>query len=134
MASGGRGACWIVITNNEKYAFVTNSLSTFPPGDGEGRQSSRYAVGRDGSLKLLGQTDVSPSTSTPGAAFPTDETLSSDSRYLYVVSPTLAGCRRRTTATRATSTSTRVGHDGSLTHIQTTPATLPAGASGLAAS
>ncbi len=105
MASGGRGACWIVITGNHKYAFVTNSLSTFPPGDGKGG-IARYAVATDGTLTLLGQTDVTPS-SPPGAAFPTDLTLSPDSRYLYVLvadAGHAAGAEQ--TTTRATSTST----------------------------
>ena len=88
VASGGRGACWIVITGDGRYAFVTNSLSTFPPGDGRGGVS-RYAIGRDGRLTLLGKTDVTNDPVTPGTTFPTDEVLSSDSRYLYVVSPTL---------------------------------------------
>ena len=132
VASGGRGACWIVITNNKKFAFVTNSLSTFPPGDGKGG-IARYAVGHDGSLTLLGQTDVSPST-PPGAAFPTDLTLSPDSRYLYVVSPTLDMLPAPNNNDTSHIDVYRVGHDGSLTHIQTTPATLPAGASGMAAS
>jgi len=68
VASGGRGACWIVITGNRRYAFVTNSLSTFPPGDGKGGVA-RYAVASDGTMTLLGQTNVTPS-SPPGAAFP----------------------------------------------------------------
>lgn len=132
VASGGRGACWIVITNNHKYAFVTNSLSTFPPGDGKGG-IARYAVGRDGSLTLLGQTDVSPSA-PPGAAFPTDLALSSDSRYLYVLSPTLDMQPAPNNNDTSHIDVYRVGGDGSLTHIQTTPATLPAGASGMATS
>ena len=54
------------------YAFVTNSLSTFPPGDGRGGMS-RYAIGHDGRLTLLGQTDVTNDPVTPGTTFPTDE-------------------------------------------------------------
>jgi 6-phosphogluconolactonase len=130
VASGGRGACWIVITGNHKYAFVTNSLSTFPPGDGKGG-IARYAVAPNGTLTLLGQTDVTPST-PPGAAFPTDLTLSQDGRYLYVLVPTL----NMPSPPNDTSHIDvyRVGRDGSLTWIQATPATLPAGASGMAAS
>ena len=132
VASGGRGACWIVITGNHKYAFVTNSLSTFPPGTGTGGVA-RYAVARDGSLTLLGNTDVTPS-SPAGAAFPTDLTLSSDSRYLYVVSPTLGMLPAPNDNNTSHIDVYRVGRDGSLTWIQATPDTLPAGASGMAAS
>jgi 6-phosphogluconolactonase (cycloisomerase 2 family) len=132
VASGGRGACWIVITGNHKYAYVTNSLSTFPPGDGKGG-IARYAVAPNGTLTLLGQTDVTPST-PPGAAFPTDLTLSVDSQYLYVLSPTLDMLPAPNNNDTSHIDVYRVGRDGSLTWIQATPATLPAGASGMAAS
>ncbi len=132
VASGGRGACWIVITGNHKYAFVTNSLSTFPPGTGTGGVA-RYAVAPNGTLALIGQTDVTPSTPA-GASFPTDLTLSSDSRYLYVLSPTLDMLPAPNDNNTSHIDVYRVGRDGSLTHIQATPATLPAGASGMAAS
>ena len=60
--------------------------------------------------------------------------MSGDSRNLYVLSPTLG--MLPATASKDTSHIDvyRVGRDGSLTWIQTTPATLPAGASGMAAS
>ncbi len=133
VASGGRGACWIVITGDGRYAFVTNSLSTFPPGDGRGGLS-RYAIGRDGRLTLLGQTDVTNDPVTPGTTFPTDEVLSSDSRYLYVVSPTLGMAPAPANPSTSHIDVYRVGPGGSLTHIQTTPATLADGVSGLASS
>ena len=132
VASGGRGACWIVITGNHKYAFVTNSLSTFPPGTGTGGVS-RYTVAPNGTLTLIGQTDVTPSTPA-GAAFPTDLTLSKDSRYLYVLSPTLDMLPAPNDNNTSHIDVYRVGRDGSLTHIQAAPTTLPAGASGMAAS
>lgn len=133
VASGGRGACWIVITGNHKYAFVTNSLSTFPPGDGKGGVA-RYAVGRDGTLTLLTKNaDVTGSTPA-GAAFPTDLTLSTDSRYLYVLVPTLDMLPAPNDNNTSHIDVYRVGRDGSLTWIQATPAALPAGASGMAAS
>jgi hypothetical protein len=131
VASGGRGACWVVLTNDGRYAYVTNSLSTFPPGNGVGGVS-RYAVSRNGTLTLLGQTDVTNDPATPGTTFPTDEVLSGDSRYLYVLSPTL-GMGPPNNATSHIDVY-RVGSGGSLTHIQTTPATLAVGVSGLASS
>jgi 6-phosphogluconolactonase (cycloisomerase 2 family) len=131
VASGGRGACWVVLTNDGRYAYVTNSLSTFPPGNGVGGVS-RYAVSRNGTLTLLGQTDVTNDPVTPGTTFPTDEVLSGDSRYLYVVSPTLGmGPANNNTSHIDVY---RVGRNGSLTNIQATPATLPVGVSGLASS
>jgi len=133
VASGGRGACWIVITGDGRYAFVTNSLSTFPPGDGRGGLA-RYSISRNGSLTLLGNTDVTNDPVTPGVTFPTDEVLSSDSRYLYVVSPTLGMAPPPANPSTSHIDVYRVGPGGSLTHIQATPANLPDGVSGMAAS
>ena len=133
VASGARGACWVVITGDGRYAFVTNSLSTFPPGDGRGGLS-RYAIGRDGSLTLLGKTDVTNDPVTPGTTFPTDEVLSSDSRYLYVVAPSLGMAPAPANPSTSHIDVYRVGPGGSLTHVQTTPANLPDGVSGMAAS
>jgi 6-phosphogluconolactonase len=85
--SGGRAACWLVVTKDNKYAFVTNTLSTTPTlgppaGIGSGGGAlSRYLIAPNGTLTLLGQTNTGPGT-------PTDMALSSDSRYLYVTNPT----------------------------------------------
>lgn len=129
--SGGRGACWIAITNDGRYAFVTNSLSTFPPGNGQGGVA-RYAIGHNGRLTLLGTTDVT--NEMPGVTFPTDMTLSPDSRYLYVVVPTLDMVAPPGNNNTSHIEVYRVGPGGSLTDIQATPATLASGVSGIAAS
>src|SRR5262249_27103401 len=62
--SGGRGACWLVLSNDGKFAFVTNTLSTDPSlgpprgiGTGAGGLTT-YRVGSNGSLTKLGQTDL----------------------------------------------------------------------------
>ena len=70
-----------MISNDQKYAFVTNSLSTFPPGTGQGALTS-YRIGHDGTLTKVGQFDT-------GAGFPVDVDLSKDGKYLYVLVSTL---------------------------------------------
>jgi 6-phosphogluconolactonase len=119
--SGGRAACWLVVTKDNKFAFVTNTLSSGPPpniGTGTGGLS-RYSVGADGKLTLLGQTDTGP-------GFPGDEALSKDSKFLYVLLPFVMGGPSHIDVYK-------VGSGGSLTHIQATPNTLPNGVSGIAA-
>ena len=79
--SQGRGACWVVLSKNGRYAFVTNTLSDTIPDLFTGIGGvTRYAVARDGTLSYLGQVDTSP-----GA--PGDEAVSPDGRFLYVLVP-----------------------------------------------
>jgi 6-phosphogluconolactonase len=84
--SGGRGACWLVLSGDGKFAFVTNTLSTAPilgPPNGIGTGAgglTTYRVGTGGTLTRLGQTDLGPGS-------PTDEAVSSDGKFLYVSDP-----------------------------------------------
>jgi 6-phosphogluconolactonase (cycloisomerase 2 family) len=124
--SGGRGACWLVLSKDGKFAFVTNTLSTAPilgPPNGIGTGAgglTTYRVGSGGTLTRLGQTDLGPGS-------PTDEAVSSDGKFLYVndpnVPPPPATSHIDVFAIKA---------DGSLTPI-TQGATLPVLVSGLAA-
>lgn len=121
VASGGRATCWIAVTNDSRYAFVTNTLSDTVPDIATGKGAiSRFSVAGDGMLTLLGQTDTGP-------GFPSDMALSSDSQYLYVLNPTLTG--DDTSHVDVFS----VGSDGTLTHVQSTTHDLPRGISGAAA-
>jgi 6-phosphogluconolactonase len=124
--SGGRGACWLVLSKDGKFAFVTNTLSTDPSlgpphgiGTGAGGLTT-YRVGSDGSLTKLGQTDLGPGS-------PTDEAISSDGKFLYVSDPNVP-------PPPATSHIDvfKINGDGSLTAV-TQGATLPVLISGLAA-
>lgn len=125
VASGGRGACWLVLSQDGKFAFVTNTLSTAPifgPPNGIGTGVgglTTYRVGSSGTLTRLGQTDL-------GAGSPTDEEVSSDGRFLYVSVPNVP-------PPPATSHIDvfAINGDGSLTPI-TQGATLPELISGLA--
>lgn len=107
---GQRAACWVVITNNQRYAFITNTLS---------QSVSGFRISRGGDLTLLGHTATGP-------GFASDEALSRDSRYLYVLLPSIMGGTSHIDYYR-------VRRGGGLTQIGSTPSDLPVGVSGLAA-
>jgi 6-phosphogluconolactonase len=117
-SSGGGAPCWVAITADNRFAYVTNTGT---------KSVSRFALGTDGSLRLLGVTPID--NPAPGPAnLPTDEVISRDGRFLYVLLPgVLGGDVGRIDAFR-------IGLTGGLTHFASTPATLPAGISGLAGS
>ncbi len=104
--------CWIVVTDDGKFAYVTNVTS----GD-----ISSYRVEPDGTLILL--QSIAADT---GGLFPIDEALSGNSKYLY--QRTL----RAPTGAPGTIRAYRVEKDGMLTFLQSTEG-LPPGAIGLAA-
>jgi 6-phosphogluconolactonase (cycloisomerase 2 family) len=86
VVSGGRGACWLVLSRDGKLAFVTNTLSTTPTlgppagiGSGGGGLTT-YSVASNGTLTRVGQSDLGPGS-------PTDEAVSSDGKFLYVADP-----------------------------------------------
>jgi 6-phosphogluconolactonase len=128
-ASGGRAACWVVLTNNNKFAFVTNTLSATaanpapgaPIGTGQSGLA-RYSVASNGALTFLGNVNTGPGT-------PTDIGLSPDGKYLYMANPT-EGLFPFGSHVEAY----KVGPGGSLTLIGVTPMTLAPGLSGLAVS
>src|SRR5215469_9509247 len=103
---GGKANCWVVVTKNGRYAYVSNT--------GSGNISS-YTIARDGSVSLL-------ETAAAGSLIaPIDTALSENGHFLFVregASGTLAGFR--------------VESDASLSPIGTVGG-LPAGAQGLAA-
>jgi 6-phosphogluconolactonase len=122
--SGGRAACWLVVSKDGRYAFVTNTLASpagSPAGIGSGQGAvSTYAISRHGVLTLLSQTNVSP------GGFPGDEALSSDGKFLYVLDPAII------IPGPSHIDAYRIGSGGSLTHIQSVAdAILPNSVSGL---
>jgi 6-phosphogluconolactonase (cycloisomerase 2 family) len=118
-SSNARAACWVVISKDKKFAFVVNTLSGSVPETGSGKGSiARYSIGSDGKLTLLGNTDT-----TPGG-FPGDEALSSDGKYLYVLTPFVMGKNQSHLDVFSVS-------GGNLTHIQATPSNLAVGQSGV---
>ena len=106
VATTETAACWVVVTNNGKYAYTSNTASG---------SISGLAVSNDGSLSLLDSNGV---TGVTGGA-PTDMSLSSNSKFLYA---------RVGAALHAF----RINNDGSLADLGST--TTQAGIVGLAAS
>jgi 6-phosphogluconolactonase (cycloisomerase 2 family) len=108
LRDGQKANCWVVVTENQRFAFTTNTAS--------GNISS-YQVARDGSLTLLNAVAASTGTGTA----PIDMALSDDSHFLYVRE-----------ATHGLVDGFRVERDGSLTPVSSAPG-VPAGAQGVAA-
>jgi 6-phosphogluconolactonase len=102
-------SCWVVITNNGKLAFVSNTAS--------GTISSYFINPGNGSLALLNPA----AASTGAASAPIDMALSVNSRILFVL---LAGTQQVAAF--------RIGGNGSLTLVDTAGG-LPMGAQGIAA-
>lgn len=101
-------ACWVVVANNNKYCYTTNT--------GSGNISG-YTINASGALTLLNADGI---TATTGAG-PIDFNLSGNGRYLY----TLNGAGHSISIHR-------VNNNGSLTALGTLTG-LPVGAVGLAA-
>lgn len=122
-ASSARAACWVVISKGGGFAFVVNTLSDAVPDTGSGKGSiSRYSIGPDGKLTLQ-----SPNASTTPAGFPGDEGLSSDGKFLYVLTPFVMGQNKSHIDAFSVS-----GGNLSNPPIQSTPSNLPNGVSGIA--
>jgi 6-phosphogluconolactonase len=102
-------SCWVQITNNGKFAFISNT--------GSGTISSYRVNPSDGSLTLLNAT----AADTGMGSAPIDMALSNNSRILFVL---LGGSQ--------SVASFRVWKNGNLTPIDTA-AGLPVGAQGIAA-
>ncbi|HET6871341.1 MAG TPA: beta-propeller fold lactonase family protein [Solirubrobacteraceae bacterium] len=115
-SSGGRAACWLIITKDGKTAVTTNTLSSGTPPTG-GPTSGAGAVATlsvspNGHLHVLKQANTSP-------GFPGDEAFSHDDKYLYVIDPSIivpGGSHIEVY---------KLGKGGSLTRIQTLPSTSP---------
>ena len=132
--SGGRAACWVVVTPDGRYAFAANTLSA-PAGSAAGILTgnggvSRYSISRHGRLTLLGQTDVPASNPMQPSGFPGEEAITSDGRYLYVLDPIIVGGAPPAPPPFSHIDAYRIGPGGSLTLVQATNNDLPNGVSG----
>ena len=104
----GQGApCWVALSKNGRYAYVTNT--------GSGTVSA-YKVGEAGTLTLLNAAAGITGTGTG----PVDLDVSKNGRYLYV---------RNGSGTISTF---RVQSSGALVSLGTTAAALPRGSAGIA--
>jgi len=109
VATTETAACWVAVSPNSHFAYVTNAGSSSVSG---------YAVANDGSLTLLDSDGVTGMTG-PGSA-PIDAAFT-NSGYLYVLN---AGSN--------TISAFRMGSDGSLSPVNGASG-LPAGSAGLLA-
>jgi 6-phosphogluconolactonase len=125
--TGGRAACWLIVTRNGRRAFVTNTLGDAAPTGGQGAVSS-LSVTPNGKMTLSHQANTAP-------GFPADMALSNDDKYLYVIDPSsaLSAPPPLGPGLKSQIDVYKVGPGGSMTQIQATPATLPPGISGAGA-
>jgi 6-phosphogluconolactonase len=107
--TGQTSACWVAITRNGRYAYVTNT--------GSGTISA-YAIARNGELALLAN---GVSANTGPDSKPQDVALSPRSGFLFVLTPGVGAIQ-----------SFRVRSDGTLTAVDTVQG-VPASAQGLVA-
>lgn len=103
-------ACWLVVTNNGRFAYVTNAGSA---------SISAYRILPDGSVALR-DADGRAGDTGAGSA-PLDAALTRDSQYLYALSPK-----------NGTLSAFRVQGNGALIALPG-PSGLPSSANGLAA-
>lgn len=101
-------ACWVVITQDSRFAYTTNTGSNTISG---------YSLSRDGALTLLAVNGVNGTT----GAGPIDMALSRNDRFLYTLN-----------SSDGTISAFRVNANGSLTS-QAGAVGLPAEANGMAA-
>ncbi len=106
VAAGQTAACWVVTTDNNKYAYATNTGSN---------NVSSFSTDFGGRLNVLNATAAASGTT------PIDAALSKNSKFLYVLNSGSNGISAYS-----------VSEDGSLNNVQMVNG-LPAGTVGLAA-
>jgi 6-phosphogluconolactonase len=120
-SSGGVLPCWVVVTSDGRFTYVVNTGAGHPTGG----PVNGFRVSASGKL-----TALSPAAaSLPGEFARTDAALSRDSKYVYVLAPSVGpGSPSHIDAYKR-------GANGKLTFIESTPAgaNLGVGATGLAA-
>jgi 6-phosphogluconolactonase (cycloisomerase 2 family) len=107
VSAGQTAACWVVVTNNEKYVYATNTGSN---------NVSSFNAADNGALTVL-----SAAAASTNISIPIDAALSNSSKFLYVLN---SGSHSITAMS--------VDHDGSLGYLQNVTG-LPVGDVGLAA-
>jgi 6-phosphogluconolactonase (cycloisomerase 2 family) len=116
-STSGGAPCWVVITPDSRYVYITNTTT---------KTIARFALAADGTLTLLGLTQTLNTPPGP-VLFPTDEAMSRDGHFLYVLIPSVFGAA----VSRIDEYS--VGSTGDLTLIGSTPSNMGPGVTGLAA-
>jgi 6-phosphogluconolactonase len=127
LSTNGFGACWVVVTGDQRYAYVVNTGNGAIHTPTPGASIAEYKLSSSGTLTLIGNT-------VPLSQFlETDPALTPDGKYLYVVAPLEA---RRSTQTAGGTDSLidlyAVHPDGSLSFVASTPDIPSPGLTGLA--
>lgn len=117
VTADGVAPCWVVITRDGRYAFVVNTGGGTPPAT-----VARYRLTSAGDLTLLGVTGENNANGDQFAR--TDEVLSRNGRYLFVLNPGIMGNISQIDIYRVSG--------GNLTLVGNTTPNGPAGMSGLA--
>ena len=102
--------CWVVLTNDGRFAYTTNT--------GSGNVSG-YRVGFNGPLRLLNSDGLTANTGS--GSIPLDAATSNDARFLYVLTPGTSNIQ-----------GFAIALDGSLTPLSQATG-IPSSASGLIA-
>jgi 6-phosphogluconolactonase len=118
-SSGGTLPCWVVVTNDGRFTYVVNTGAGLPA------PVTFFGLSSTGVLSPLGPA----APSSAGEFARTDAALSRDSKYLYVLAPSVGP------GAPSHIDEYQLGADGSMTLIGSTPAdaNLGIGATGLAA-
>jgi len=119
VSSGGTLPCWVVVTNDGRFTYVVNTGAGLPA------PVTFFGLSSKGELTPLGPA----AASSPGEFARTDAALSRDSKFLYVLAPSVGP------GAPSHIDEYQLGADGSMTLIGSTPAgaNLGIGATGLAA-
>jgi 6-phosphogluconolactonase len=123
-ATKGFAACWLVVSNDARFAYVVNTGGGTP----SGATISVLKESPSGKLELIQVTPPGKPGPAPGGEEfgRTDDVLSGDGRYLYVLVPGVFGPSRLDEF--------KVESNGKIDQIGETPNNLGPGISGLAAS
>jgi 6-phosphogluconolactonase len=124
LLSNGSAPCWVVITNDDKYTYMTNSINSGPPFN----SISRFKISHQGELSFLGLTPT-----TYNAAL--DEDSSDNGKYLYVLNTLVVpdGPPGHFLFVETRVDQLRIQSNGDLTFLGTTDPVPFGGSSGLAA-
>jgi 6-phosphogluconolactonase (cycloisomerase 2 family) len=129
LSTNGFAACWVVITSNQRYAYVVNTGNGVTSTQTPGSSIAEYKLSPSGTLTLIGNI------ATPSQFLKTDDALTPDDRYLYVVSPLEASPASQTApGTNSLIDVYAVHRNGTLSFVTATPDIPSPGLSGLAVS
>ncbi len=127
LSTNGFAPCWVAITHNQRYAYVVNSGNGVTTTQTPGPSVAEYKLSPSGGLTLIGNT-------APLSQFlETDDAVTPDDRYLYVVSFMEASPPSQTAGGNNSLINVyAIHHDGALSFVASTPEIASPGLSGLA--